>query len=167
VLSAGLVAAALAAAALTAAADTKSYSYRVELAATAAKSQVRAGNVDWACRGKYCVASARGGNVSVRGCRELASQVGRVVSYRSEIKKLDADDIDACNATSASEKSSPKRATAAAASSTAASPTASSPTASSPSAARPTAATKPPAGPSRVTTEELTFTGVHNWSPAR
>lgn len=141
------MAAVLAAAAFPAAAATTSYSYRVELAGTATKSHAHAGNVDWECRGRYCIASARGGNVSVRGCRELASQVGRVVSYRSEIKQLAGDQIDECNAAVASAKSPPEHAS----------------TTAGAAAGR----TKQPEGPARVTTEELTFTGVHKWNPAK
>jgi len=137
----------LAAAVFPAAAAAQSYSYRVELAETAKRSQVRAGNVNWECRGKYCVASARGGNVSVRGCRELAGQVGRVISYRSEIKQLESGQIDECNAVVASKASPPKGA---------------------PGTTAGLAATASrPDSPARVTTEELTFTGVHSWSPAR
>lgn len=144
-LSAGLVAAALVAAAWPAEAATKSYSYRVELAETAKKSQARAGGVTWACRGRYCITSAPGGNVSVRGCRELAGQVGRIISYRSEIKELGGDQIDACNAVP-SDAGSERR---------------------TPVATAGPAATATRPEPPRVTTEELTFTGVHNWSPAR
>lgn len=146
-LLAGLAAAALAAAVLPATAATQSYSYRVELAASATQAQVRAGGVNWECRGKFCIASARGGNVTVRGCRELASQVGRVVSYRSEIKQLGGEDIDACNVAVGFKASTPQG-----------EPT--------PTAA-PTPAAKQPESRSSVTTEELTFTGVHKWSPAK
>lgn len=146
-LAAAVAAVTLAAAAFSAAAATTSYSYRAELAGTATKSRVYAGGVDWECRGKYCIASARGGNVSVRGCRELAGQVGRVVSYRSEIKQLAGDQIDECNAAVASAKSLPERA----------------PTTAGGTAER----AKEPERPARVTTEELTFTGVHKWNPAK
>ena len=146
-LTAGLLAALLVAAAFPVGAATRNYSYRVELAGAAMKTKVRAGNVNWECRGKFCVASARGGNVSVSGCQELAGQVGRVVSYRSDIKQLGAADIDACNAAIAAAGSPPTRKPSAAAGTT--------------------AAAKPAERPARVTTEELTFTGVHNWSPAR
>jgi len=125
------------------AADSKTYTYRVELAESARKAQVRAGNVNWECRGKLCVASAHGGNVSVRGCRELAGQVGRVVSYRSEIKALGAEQIDVCNALLADAGGRPPPSRAAA------------------------DAPERRDVPARVTTEELTFTGVHSWSPAR
>ena len=136
-LLAGALAATLAAGA--AAAETKVYSYQVELAEPAKKSQVHAGNVLWECRAKQCVASARGGNVSVKGCRELAGQVGRVVSYASEIKHLGKEQLDVCNALA-------ERAVAAQAA---------------------TATTAAKQSPSRVTTEELTYTGVHQWNPAR
>jgi len=137
-LSAGILAVALAAGAGSAAAESKAYSYRVELAETAKKSQVRAGNVVWECRAKYCIASARGGNVSVKGCRELAAQVGKVVSYRSEIKHLGKEQLEVCNAAAA--EASPEHAAAAA---------------------------KQAESPSRVTTDELTYTGVHQWNPAK
>jgi hypothetical protein len=129
-----------------AAAETKTYSYRVELAETAKKKQVHAGGVVWECRARYCIAAARGGNVSVRGCRELASQVGRVVSYRSEIKRLEGEQIDACNTVLAAGGNAKSSAT------------------------TPVSATGPAKqaeSPARVTTQPLMFTGVHNWSPAR
>lgn len=146
-LAAALAAVTLAAGSFSAAAATTSYSYRVELAGTAIKSRAHAGGVDWECRARYCVASAPGGNVSVRGCRELASQVGRVVSYRSEIKQLASDQIDECNAAVASAKAPLERAA------TTAGGTAE--------------AAKQPERPARVTTDELTFTGVHKWNPAK
>jgi len=147
VLAAALAAAAFIAAVSSAAYAAQSYSYRVELAETAKKSRVRAGNVNWECLGKYCIANARGGNVSVGGCRELAGQVGRVTSYRSEIKQLDGDQLDECNAVLAAGTSSPKNA---------------------PGKTTGLAATAArPESPPRVTTEELTFTGVHDWNPAR
>jgi hypothetical protein len=145
-LTGALAAAAIAAAVLSATAAAQSYPYRVELAETAKKPHVRAGNVDWECRGKYCVATARGGNVSVRGCRELARQVGQVVSYRSEIKHLEDKQIEACNAVLADAGST------------------AGPQAGSASAA---VAGQKPDAPARVVTEELTFTGVHDWSPAK
>ena len=141
--TAGIVAVGLSMSAASLAADTKTYTYRVELTETARKAQVRAGNVNWECRDKLCVASARGGNVSVRGCRELAGQVGRVVSYRSEIRALGAEQIDVCNAVLADASRRPRTPE----------------TAAGAPARRDT--------PTRVTTEELTFTGVHSWSPAR
>lgn len=117
--------------------QNKVYSYRVELAETAGKSRVHAGNVVWECRARYCIAAARGGNVSVKGCRELAAQVGQVVSYRSEIKHLDKEQLEACNTAAAA---APERTAAQA---------------------------KAPEAPTRVTTEELTYTGVHQWNPAK
>jgi hypothetical protein len=70
-----------------------------------------------------------------------------VVTYRSEIKKLDGEQIDACNA-ELSEAKSPSEVTPAATGGSA-------------------AAAKQPERPARVTTDELTFTGVHKWSPAK
>jgi len=139
--AAGVVALALTAAPSGLAADAKTYIYRVELADTARKAKVRAGNVNWECRGRLCVTSAPGGNVSVRGCRELAGQVGRVVSYRSEIKALEGEQLEVCNAVLAESGRG------------------------TPGAAGDATAKRE--GPSRVTTDELTFTGVHSWSPAR
>ena len=139
-LSAGVLTVALVAGAGSAAAESKVYSYRVELAETAKKTQVRAGGVIWECRARYCIAAARGGNVSVKGCRELADQVGKVVSYRSEIKHLAKEQLEACNAVLAA--------------------------AATPAGAA-AAVAKQPEPPSRVTTEELTYTGVHQWNPAK
>jgi hypothetical protein len=144
-LTGAIVAAAIAAAFTPGSAAAQAYPYRVELADTAKKSHAHAGNVDWECRGRICVAAARGGNVSVRGCRELASQVGRVVSYRSEIKHLEETQIEACNAVLSDAGA----------------------TAARPAGGGATAAGQKQDPPTRVTTEELTFTGVHDWSPAR
>jgi hypothetical protein len=140
VLTGAIAAAAVAAAVLSGPAVAQTYPYRVELANTAKKARAHAGNVDWECRGKLCVSAAPGGNVSVRGCRELASQVGQVVSYRSKIKHLEDKQIEACNAVLAE---------------------------AGPTAAPQATGSAATAAPARVTTEELTFTGVHEWSPAK
>jgi len=136
--AAALAAIVLAAAPPGAAAQSKSHAYRADLAETTTKTEVRAGGTVWQCRGKHCVANARGGNVTVRGCTQLARQVGRVVEYRSDIKRLADDQLAACNA-EATAGPRPPAATAAA------------------------AAGKPatPARKARVSTDELTFTGVH------
>jgi hypothetical protein len=141
--AAALAAFFLAAAPLGAADQPKSYAYRADLAESTKKAEVRAGGVVWQCRAKYCVANARGGNVSVRGCTELARQVGRIVSYRSDIKLLADEQLTACNAQAMAARPAPAPArrttTTAAASAKAAAPY------------------RMP----QVTTEELTFTGVH------
>jgi hypothetical protein len=129
----------LAGAPLGAGAQSKSYAYRADLAENAKLAEVRAGGVVWQCRAKLCVANARGGNVSVRGCTELARQVGRVVGYRSEIKRLADEQLAACNAEAVAGRPKPAPRTAASAS----------------------AKASAPARMPHVTTEELTFTGVH------
>ncbi|MCC6611226.1 MAG: hypothetical protein IT515_16335 [Burkholderiales bacterium] len=137
-LPAVLAAILLAGAPLTAGAQSKRYAYRAELAENAKRTEVRAAGVVWRCHGKVCVAHGRGGNVSVRGCTELARQVGRVVGYRSEIKHLADDQLAACNAEAAAGQK----------------------TSAPPPVAAPAMAAAPVRMP-RVVTEELTFTGVH------
>ncbi|MCL4800560.1 MAG: hypothetical protein KJ025_13295 [Burkholderiales bacterium] len=127
----------LAAAASGADAQSRRYAYRADLAEPAKRSEVRAGGVTWQCRERHCVAQGRGGNVSVRGCIELARQAGRVVAYRSEIKRLADEQLAACDAEAVADRRAAPPAAAAA-----------------PQAA---AAARAP----RVVTEELTFTGVH------
>jgi hypothetical protein len=75
----------------------KVYAYEAETAAAAKRAAVTAGGVRWTCAGTRCTASGRGGNVSVKGCSELARQVGAVASYRSEVKRLGEGDLAECN----------------------------------------------------------------------
>lgn len=151
-LPAALAALLLVAAPLGADAQSRRYGYRVELAETAKKNEVRAGGVTWQCRQKICIAQGRGGNVSVRGCTELARQVGRVVTYRSEIKQLADEQLAACNAEAAAGPRSPLAA--------AGVRKPSAPASAAPAAAAPARAAAPAPAP-RVTTQELSFTGVH------
>jgi len=105
--------------------------YQAELADTAKRDVAKAGGVEWSCAGTRCTTEARGGNVTVRGCSELARAVGTVVRYRSEVKSLGQAEIAECNRLAGA------------------------PAAKAPAAAK--AAT--PSGP-RVITRELTYTGV-------
>ena len=73
------------------------YAYEAEAVAAAKRAAVTAGGVHWTCAGTRCTASGRGGNVSVKGCSELARQVGAVASYRSEVKRLGESDLAECN----------------------------------------------------------------------
>lgn len=90
-------AAALAAATCLAHAQPRVYAYEAELAQGAKRASVAAGGVRWRCTGARCTASGRGGNVSVKGCSELARVVGPVERYRSEIKQLAEADLRECN----------------------------------------------------------------------
>jgi hypothetical protein len=139
--AAALAAFFLAAAPLGAADQPKSYAYRADLAESTKKAEVHAGGVVWQCRAKYCIANARGGNVSVRGCTELARQVGRIVSYRSDIKRLADEQLTACNAEAVAARPTPARRT----------------TTTAAASAKAAAPYRMP----QVTTDELTFTGVH------
>ena len=65
-------AAVLAAGAGLAQAQGKTFSYETELAQAARRAAATAGGVSWTCAGTRCTASGRGGNVSVKGCSELA-----------------------------------------------------------------------------------------------
>lgn len=86
-----------AAAAAPAHAQGKVYGYDAELAQPAHRAAATAGGVKWSCAGARCSATGRGGNVSVRGCSELARAVGAVASYRSEIKALGDASLRECN----------------------------------------------------------------------
>jgi hypothetical protein len=124
------LAAALAAVADLAHAQAKTYGYEAELAQAARRVAAAAGGVQWTCSGTRCTASGRGGNVSVKGCSELARAVGPIAGYRSEIKTLPDADLRECNRIAQS-------ATGAAAK-----------------------AAKAPARPQRASTPEIQFTGV-------
>lgn len=75
----------------------KVYAYEAETVGAAKRAAVTAGGVRWTCAGTRCTANGRGGNVSVKGCSELARQVGAVASYRSEVKRLGEGDLAECN----------------------------------------------------------------------
>lgn len=119
-----------AAAAGLAYAQGKTFSYEAELAQAARRAAATAGGVKWTCSGTRCTASGRGGNVSVKGCSELARAVGPIARYRSEIKELPAADLRECNRLAQ---------------------------AAGGAAAK---AAKGPAKPQRATTPEIAFTGV-------
>lgn len=95
------------------------------------RASANAGGVDWSCAGTRCTAEARGGNVSVRGCSELARAVGRVTRYASEVRQLGEKELAECNQAAA---------------------------AAAPAVAAKAPAPKPAAG--RTVTSELTYTGV-------
>ena len=109
----------------------KVYAYEVETVEAAMRAAVTAGGVRWTCSGTRCTASGRGGSVSVKGCSELARQVGAVASYRSEVKRLGEPDLAECNRIARGAPAAPAA-----------------------KSARP--AGKPP----RATTGELAYTGV-------
>jgi hypothetical protein len=119
-------------------AQNRRYAYEAELAAAAKAGAARAGGVDWECAGTRCMAEARGGAVSVRGCSELARAVGPVRRYASEIRSLGEKELVECNG-------------AVAAAGTPAAPAA-------PAAAA--KATAPKAAGGRIVTPEMTYTGV-------
>jgi hypothetical protein len=78
-------------------AQSRAYGYEAELAQAARRAAVTAGGVQWTCAATRCTASGRGGNVSVKGCSELARAVGPVAAYRSEIKTLPEGSLRECN----------------------------------------------------------------------
>jgi hypothetical protein len=121
---------ALAAAAGLAHAQGKVYGYEADLAQPARRSAVTAGGVSWTCTGARCTASGRGGNVSVRGCSELARAVGPIAGYRSEIKTLATADLRECNRLAQGAAGGAGK------------------------------AAKAPARPQRATTPEIQFTGI-------
>lgn len=124
------LAAALAAATGLAHAQARVYAYEAELAQGAKRASVAAGGVTWSCTATRCTASGRGGNVSVRGCSQLARAVGPVVRYQSEIKQLPEADLRECNRIALAAGGAGAK------------------------------AAKAPARPQRATTAELRFTGI-------
>jgi hypothetical protein len=123
-------AAMLAAAAGLAHAQGKTFSYEAELGQAARRAATTAGGVAWTCTATRCTASGRGGNVSVKGCSELARAVGPIARYRSEIKALSAADLGECNRIAQGAGGAAAK------------------------------AAKGPAKPQRATTPEIAFTGV-------
>jgi hypothetical protein len=119
-------------------AQDRRYAYEVDLATAAKQAAVRAGGVDWSCSGTRCTAEGRGGEVTARGCSELARAMGPIRRYASELRQLGEKDLAECNQ----------------AATTAAAPAA---------AASKAPASKATAG--RSGTPELTYTGV--WSGGR
>jgi hypothetical protein len=111
-------------------AQGKVYGYEADLAQPARRAAVTAGGVNWSCTGARCTASGRGGNVSVKGCSELARAVGPVAGYRSEIKTLAAGDLRECKRLAQG------------------------------AAAGAAKAAKAPARPQRAATPEILFTGI-------
>jgi hypothetical protein len=87
----------LALAASLAHAQSRIVAYEAELEQKARRAETIAGGVRWTCSGTRCSASGRGGNVSVKGCSELARAVGPITRYRSEIKELAGADLQECN----------------------------------------------------------------------
>jgi hypothetical protein len=124
------VVALLAAAAGLAHAQAGTYAYEAELAQPARRAAATAGGVAWTCTDTRCTARGRGGNVSVRGCSQLARAVGPIARYRSEIKALAEPDLRECNRIAQ---------------------------AGGGAAAKPA---KAPARPQRATTSEISFTGA-------
>jgi hypothetical protein len=111
-------------------AQARTFAYEADLAQATKRSAVTAGGVAWSCADTRCVASGRGGNVSVGGCSQLARVVGPITRYRSEIKVLAEPGVRECN-----------RIAQAAGDATA-------------------KAAKGAASPQRATTPEIVFTGV-------
>lgn len=51
----------------------------------------------WQCEGDTCAAELRRKSPTVRSCKEVAGEIGKLVSFSSERGELDADDLEACN----------------------------------------------------------------------
>jgi len=124
-------------------AQDRRFAYEADLAAPAKRAAVRAGGVEWSCSGTRCTAEARGGggNVSVRGCSELARGAGAVTRYAGEARQLGEKELAECNQLA-----------------TAVSPAPAPAAAPAPVAAAKPAPPQPAAG--RTVTPEMTYTGV-------
>ena len=56
----------------------------------------------WDCSGATCVASVAPDTAEgVSGCKELAKKIGRIASYASDDRALDAKSLERCNVAAA------------------------------------------------------------------
>lgn len=51
----------------------------------------------WSCEGETCAAELRRKSPTVRSCKEVAEEIGKLVAFSSERGELDAEDLAACN----------------------------------------------------------------------
>ena len=51
----------------------------------------------WICEGETCTADLKRSKVSVRACREIADEAGRLTAYSNGSDQLDAEELDRCN----------------------------------------------------------------------
>lgn len=92
-------AAAIGLALFPAAAFPVTYYYSAQTSTTAHKQgPVAAGGIQWKCAGNRCTASGPWATPSVKSCRDLALQVGRITAFGHAKKYLGAGELLQCNA---------------------------------------------------------------------
>ena len=71
-------------------------------APVAAKTKIVAGGSLWNCEGATCVAAQQSsGATSVRACKSLAKEVGRLTAFGAERVSFAAEQLSKCNAAAA------------------------------------------------------------------
>jgi hypothetical protein len=92
------VLAAIVGASLIATAGASPNIFRAELESPVAeRTRVVASSVVWLCEGNTCLAQKDTRTVSVRQCRALAEEVGRIVSFGGAERQLTAEQVAECN----------------------------------------------------------------------
>lgn len=51
----------------------------------------------WICEGDTCTAELKRRKVSLKGCKEIADEAGRLTGYTNGSAELSADDLEKCN----------------------------------------------------------------------
>lgn len=63
----------------------------------AERTEIIANKAIWVCEGDTCTAELNRRTPSVRSCKQVAEEIGRLVAFISENGELDTADIDECN----------------------------------------------------------------------
>ncbi len=82
--------------AIPAAAST-SFTAKLE-APKASKERVTASKAVWVCEGDSCNATLNRKTATVRVCKKVASEVGRLTAFGTSASTLTAEELEACNA---------------------------------------------------------------------
>ena len=64
---------------------------------TSERMEFIANKAVWVCEGETCVAELNRRKPTVRSCRAVAKEVGRLASFISERGELEAADLEKCN----------------------------------------------------------------------
>ena len=64
---------------------------------TSERMEFVANKAIWVCEGETCVADLNRRNPTVRSCRAVAKEAGRLASFSSERGELEQADLDKCN----------------------------------------------------------------------
>ena len=92
----------ISAAALAFAAPALAGTFVFETAQPVAEKRVIAESVVWTCEGTTCVGDLDRKTVSLRICKKIAKEVGKITALRSDKSELDAADLESCKASAKS-----------------------------------------------------------------